>query len=151
MDRAEKLFPPQAVRQIGVLPGNEFCCDCSARDTEWASVNHGTLICIACAGVHRSLGVNVSFVRSMHMDTWTDSQIEMMRQGGNGQMQDFFQRLELDKDSSSTKNKYMTKGAIQYRQFLKDRVTQILNGDIPGTPLSSFHGYISYHSYLSWC
>ena len=106
-------------------------------------MNHGTLICIACAGVHRSLGVNVSFVRSMHMDTWTDSQIEMMRQGGNGQMQDFFQRLELDKDSSSTKNKYMTKGAIQYRQFLKDRVTQILNGDIPGTPLSSFHGYIS--------
>ena len=69
-------FPYDVYEEIRKLPGNEKCCDCSSLDTDWGSVNHGTLICLECAGKHRSLGVYVSFVRSIHMDTWTKRQVK---------------------------------------------------------------------------
>lgn len=41
----------------------------------WASVSNGVFICLACAGIHRSLGVGVSVVRSVYMDAWTELQV----------------------------------------------------------------------------
>ena len=68
-------FPAGVLIEISEYPGNQKCCDCPSLDTDWGSVNHGTLICLDCAGKHRSLGVHVSFVRSIHMDTWTPVQV----------------------------------------------------------------------------
>ena len=49
------------------IEGNDVCFDCdrSVVGDEWLSAQHGTVHCIQCAGVHRSLGVHVSFVRSL--------------------------------------------------------------------------------------
>ena len=52
-----------------------ICCDCTSLDVSWASVNHGILLCLECAGRHRSLGVNISFIRSVYMDTWSRDQV----------------------------------------------------------------------------
>jgi hypothetical protein len=47
---------------------NCICADCGAEDPDWASINLGILICIQCSGIHRSLGVHISKVRSLTLD-----------------------------------------------------------------------------------
>uniref|UniRef100_A0A8C7X0X0 Arf-GAP with coiled-coil, ANK repeat and PH domain-containing protein n=1 Tax=Oryzias sinensis TaxID=183150 RepID=A0A8C7X0X0_9TELE len=46
------------------------CCDCGEAEPRWASVNLGVTMCIECSGIHRSLGVHLSKVRSLTLDSW---------------------------------------------------------------------------------
>lgn len=41
----------------------------------WASWNLGVFLCIRCAGIHRNLGVHISKVKSVNLDSWTSEQI----------------------------------------------------------------------------
>jgi ADP-ribosylation factor GTPase-activating protein 2/3 len=43
-----------------------------------------------CAALHRSMGINVSFVRSLSMDTWSEKQLRLMALGGNKALRDFY-------------------------------------------------------------
>ncbi|XP_064206750.1 arf-GAP with Rho-GAP domain, ANK repeat and PH domain-containing protein 1 isoform X1 [Anguilla rostrata] len=66
-------------------PWNKVCADCGSASPEWASVNLLVVICEACAGQHRSLGINVSKVRSLKMDSkvWTEPLIQLFVLYGN--------------------------------------------------------------------
>ncbi|XP_065882178.1 probable ADP-ribosylation factor GTPase-activating protein AGD15 [Euphorbia lathyris] len=64
-------------------PENKECADCTNRAPRWASVNLGIFICMQCSGIHRSLGVHISQVRSTTLDTWLPDQVAFMQSMGN--------------------------------------------------------------------
>ena len=92
-------FPKTCHQIMRNLPGNEKCVDCGQRQPEWASISHGTLLCICCAGQHRALGVNTSKVRSVSMDSWTYADVVAMLEGGNDQLASFYTRHYLCRES----------------------------------------------------
>ncbi|CAH1112565.1 unnamed protein product [Psylliodes chrysocephalus] len=69
--------------QLLKIPGNNYCCDCRSANPRWASINLGITLCIECSGVHRSLGVHYSKVRSLTLDDWEPEIIKVMVELGN--------------------------------------------------------------------
>jgi len=69
--------------QLLEIPGNEVCADCNAEGPQWASINFGVTLCIECSGIHRSLGVHITKVRSITLDTWEPEILKVMAELGN--------------------------------------------------------------------
>ncbi|XP_061300395.1 arf-GAP with coiled-coil, ANK repeat and PH domain-containing protein 1-like, partial [Pezoporus flaviventris] len=65
------------------VPGNRSCCECREPEPDWASVNLGITLCIQCSGIHRSLGVHFSKVRSLTLDSWEPELVKVMCALGN--------------------------------------------------------------------
>uniref|UniRef100_A0A8C6WW24 Arf-GAP with coiled-coil, ANK repeat and PH domain-containing protein n=1 Tax=Neogobius melanostomus TaxID=47308 RepID=A0A8C6WW24_9GOBI len=72
-----------ALQKVLAIPGNSCCCDCGQPDPRWASINLGITLCIQCSGIHRSLGVHFSKVRSLTLDTWEPELLKLMYELGN--------------------------------------------------------------------
>nr|XP_056719519.1 arf-GAP with coiled-coil, ANK repeat and PH domain-containing protein 1 [Euleptes europaea] len=71
------------VDRVQRLEGNAQCCDCREPAPEWASINLGITLCIECSGIHRSLGVHFSKVRSLTLDSWEPELVKLMCELGN--------------------------------------------------------------------
>jgi len=119
MDQRKKKA--QAVfAKLQAQKANKTCIDCGAYNPQWASVNNSCLFCIKCAGTHRSLGVHLSFVRSVGMDSWSDIQLEAMKAGGNAQLLQFWQDQGFP-SSLSSQEKYDNDAMEAYRAYIKAR------------------------------
>ncbi|GMH85409.1 hypothetical protein TrST_g485 [Triparma strigata] len=116
-------FPPHSLSLIRSLPFNTLCSDCSSPDTSWSSPYHGTLLCLTCSGRHRSLGVHVSFVRSLTMDDWSVRQVLGLLEGGNGQFKEYCRRQGVEGEIEDV---YGRKAVRYYRESLKKHVDNIL-------------------------
>ncbi|XP_026723028.1 arf-GAP with SH3 domain, ANK repeat and PH domain-containing protein 1-like [Athene cunicularia] len=71
------------IEEVRGLPGNRECCDCSAPDPTWLSINLGILICIECSGIHRQMGVHLSRIQSLSLDKLSTSELLLARNIGN--------------------------------------------------------------------
>ncbi|XP_029487840.1 arf-GAP with coiled-coil, ANK repeat and PH domain-containing protein 2 isoform X1 [Oncorhynchus nerka] len=82
--KEKSLKGESALQRVMVIGGNACCCDCGQPDPRWASINLGITLCIQCSGIHRSLGVHFSKVRSLTLDSWEPELLKLMCELGNG-------------------------------------------------------------------
>ncbi|XP_062306632.1 arf-GAP with coiled-coil, ANK repeat and PH domain-containing protein 2-like isoform X6 [Osmerus eperlanus] len=82
--KEKPLKGESALQRVLAIAGNTCCCDCGQADPRWASINLGITLCIQCSGIHRSLGVHFSKVRSLTLDTWEPELLKLMCELGNG-------------------------------------------------------------------
>lgn len=142
-------FPDACLQLLQSLPGNQQCVDCGKRNPDWASITYGVLMCLQCSGIHRSYGVQVSYIRSIQYDTWNHQQIVSLLEGGNAQLRTFFHRHQLLDDSGINNNtqaatcnkklleqqhlfkqRYHTKAALFYNVHLKQHVAHVIQNGV---------------------
>jgi ADP-ribosylation factor GTPase-activating protein 2/3 len=68
------------------------------------------------------MGVHTSFVRSVDLDEWTQSQIDAMRLGGNGPARTYFRKQGVTDMHGKIEKKYTSKAAQMYRVELQKLV-----------------------------
>lgn len=104
------------VTEVKGLPGNSKCCDCGQSFPQWASLSYGTLLCLTCSGIHRGLGVHISFVRSLDLDSWTAKQFNRLLQGGGNNS--FNQFLNAQQVTKTNVDRYVTQSAHHFKYIL---------------------------------
>lgn len=107
---------------ITAIPGNDKCMDCGYSRPEWASLGFGILVCLDCAGYHRSLGAHISLVRSLKMDSWSQVQKTKLMQGGNKKFADYLNSRNISSvpnDPALMHKKYLLPTVLYYREIIQ--------------------------------
>mmetsp|Transcript_27350 Transcript_27350/g.40445 ORF Transcript_27350/g.40445 Transcript_27350/m.40445 type:complete len:542 (-) Transcript_27350:304-1929(-) len=109
-------------------PENQVCADCPERQPRWASLivappgsppgalKFGAFCCLECSGSHRRLGVHISFVRSVNLDSWKESEVIAMEMGGNANVNAIFE----GRDPGNAKPSAGADGRTRER-FIRDK------------------------------
>ena len=63
---------------VTTLIENNICADCGAKNPTWLNINWLILLCMDCSGIHRSLGVQISKIKSLELDNIDIDYIELL-------------------------------------------------------------------------
>ena len=85
-------------------PENKLCADCKSRPPSWASINLGVFICIQCSGCHRELGVHISKIKSINLDSWSPDILENFKKINNVIANEYWEYNLINFDFELLKN-----------------------------------------------
>ena len=68
----------EKMETINKLINENNCSDCGAQKPNWLSSNWLTLVCIDCSSFHRSLGAQISKIRSLELDNISHEYLELL-------------------------------------------------------------------------
>ncbi|GKY98419.1 hypothetical protein MPSEU_000799400 [Mayamaea pseudoterrestris] len=152
------------VREI--MEMNPICADCGMADPDWASLNLGVLVCIECSAVHRSLGVHVSKIRSLMLDSLNEGEERLVLSLGNDKVNPIWEEgmkqqegwkkptelVDRKTREDWIKSKYMWKGFLDFtgteelsederiEKYSRDLFEAARNGDVCGAVYALSHG-----------
>jgi ADP-ribosylation factor GTPase-activating protein 2/3 len=106
------------------IPDNNKCFDCEKKSPKWASVYFGIFLCLDCSGKHREYGPQISFTRSLTLDSWTARQIAFLEHGGNAKTQEYFNKYGLKRPYD-----YKSQTAQKYKNDLIKKIDTLLNAN----------------------
>ena len=115
-------FSNEEFTELMKIKENKRCFDCNVKSCQWASINNGIFLCTNCSGIHRGLGVDKSYIRSILWDNWTENQLEFMKQGGNKTLKEFLVNDPYDIKQITPEKFYGSKIISYYRKLLKSKV-----------------------------
>ena len=121
-----EIYSHPDIQEIVSLDENSKCFDCGAQKPKWSSIKNGIFLCLKCAGIHRNLGLNISVIRSLQIDSWNEKQILFLKKGGNGKLKNFFLEYNIT-SNNSIDEKYKSKASDYYRKNLRNEVEKELN------------------------
>ena len=110
---------------------NNYCFDCSDKNPNWVSINNAIYLCLSCAGKHRSLGIEISNVKSLLLDEITENQIKLIELGGNERLKKFLLENNINKNS----NIYNLAILDYYRKLLR---YEAYNENLPEKPINYY-------------
>ncbi|KAL4230911.1 Arf-GAP with Rho-GAP domain [Mactra antiquata] len=125
---AEVLGDDEVYDVVKLTEGNDKCADCGTKDPKWASINLGIVICIKCAGPHRSLGAHRSKVRSLRMDNIfrkNNDVVQLLSEIGNKKSNTYWLQCNddntaIDEDSTDTvRHKYIV-DKYRHKTYVED-------------------------------
>lgn len=104
------------------LEGNNECADCGQTNPEWASINHGCLLCIECSGIHRKMGAHVSRIRSLTLDEWSSELVAIMLAMGNKKHHQIWEARKPRSKPSPTSSREERETFIRAKYIAKDHL-----------------------------
>jgi len=118
---------------------NHQCFDCERKPAHWASVNNSIYLCMNCAGDHRGFGVNISYIRSITMDSWSDNQLQSMRLGGNKRLKILLSEFNITKKKDEL---YKSKLLEYHRKLMRHEINnsnELLEKPQPEEAMTTFY------------
>eukprot|EP00831_Metopus_contortus_P000187 TRINITY_DN1006_c0_g1_i1.p1 TRINITY_DN1006_c0_g1~~TRINITY_DN1006_c0_g1_i1.p1 ORF type:complete len:218 (+),score=69.94 TRINITY_DN1006_c0_g1_i1:135-788(+) len=98
-------------------PENKVCIDCGKDESACASLNNGVFLCSKCSALHAGLGIEISKVKALNENNWTESELAYFEKGGNKKFSVFLEMYGID--ATLGLSRYNCKATAYYRKKLK--------------------------------
>jgi hypothetical protein len=111
-------------------PENRYCFDCKLPNPTHCSVNNGVLLCSLCADKHLKLNQQITVIKSLIDDTWTENELRFLEISGNKRFASMMHEYNIPLEKPFD-FKYSTIAAYYYRRLV---YSEVIGSQPPAKP-----------------